>query len=167
MNQEITISESYKVTIIIGLCLSLVGDIFLMIKKRDLFIYGLLFFLFAHLIYLYAVINVIGLQINIQFLIPSLIGIIIINKTLLPKTGNKKPYVLIYAIVLFILLWQSLEGVKISADISSKLFATGVIMFVISDTLLAYKRFVVNIRFSQLYILSSYYAAQLLIALSI
>lgn len=138
-----------------------------MIKIRDWFIYGLLFFLLAHMVYLYTVINQIGFQIHIQFLLPALIGAIILIKTLLPKTGNKKPFVFIYSIILITLLWQSLEFIKISNEVSSKLFLIGIIFFVISDTLLAFNRFVLNIRFAQFYILTSYYTAQLLISLSI
>ena len=161
-NQEISVSNEYKIIIIIGLFLSLIGDIIFNDKKSRLFS-----FLLAHIAYIFSIIYAIGFQLNIPSVIPSAILLVILNRTLLPKTGNKKYFVLIYIVIILILLWQAFARVILTPDYGNQFFAIGVILFLISDGLLAYNRFVIKIKFAQFYILSSYYLAQLLIALSI
>ncbi|MCW8850990.1 MAG: lysoplasmalogenase [Melioribacteraceae bacterium] len=164
---RVTTSNEYQTAIILGLIFSLFGDIFLMLKKSDLFIKGLLFFLFAHLCYIYAVINNFGAQLNIFLIFVLLLILAVVGKFLILKTGDKKVYVFLYSCVVLFLSSQAASSYFEFPNTNTLYLLIGVILFTISDFLLAFNRFISKFSKSQIYILSTYYTAQLLIALSI
>ena len=160
-------SLDYKYLVIVGLCFSLVGDILLMFKKSDFFLQGLIAFLFAHLAYLTAIINETGFQFNFLTLIPIGIYFALLLLLILPSSGNKKLYIIIYAAVIGVLLWQAVNLITLNLNNHIMFLVVGIILFTISDSLLAYNKFAKKIKIVQLLILSTYYLAQILIALSI
>lgn len=161
------LSDVYQFALIFGLILSLFGDILLMLKKSDFFVKGLVLFLLAHLSYTYAVIDKFGLQINFVLIFILLIILAVMGKFLILKSGDKKVYVFIYTFVVLFLLSQAISSYFEYPITSTLYFLIGVLLFTLSDFLLAYNRFISKFLNSQIYILSTYYAAQLLIALSI
>ena len=160
-------SLEYKYLVIAGLCFSLLGDILLMFKNSDYFLQGLIAFLFAHLAYLTAIVNETAFQFDIVTLIPICIYFVLLLGFIIPGSGNKKFYIIIYASVIGILLWQAINLMTLSMNIHVMFLSFGIILFTISDSLLAYNKFAKKINNVQVLILSTYYIAQILISLSI
>ncbi len=160
------VSLWYKYLILTGLFFSLIGDIFLMLPS-DRFISGLISFLIAHFFYISAFSGVSGWHLNIIYFVPVFLYTGYLLKLLLPGAGSKKIPVIIYAVVLSLFLWQSAGRLHFSYDHSALLALAGAILFVISDSILAYTRFTKNFRFSQEIKMTAYWAAQILIAASV
>lgn len=160
-------AEEYHFFIIIGLLFCLLGDIFLMLKKKDLFLYGLIVFLLGHISYLLSIIFNVGLSFSYEIAIPILILFIIVHRVLHLIPTKLKIYTGVYSFVILILLWQAIERANLLISYSSIIFACGVIFFVMSDYLLAYNKFIKKIFLAQVFILGTYYIAQILIVISI
>lgn len=160
------VSPWYKYLILSGLFFSLIGDIFLMLPS-DRFISGLISFLIAHFFYISAFSGVSGWHLNIIYLVPVFLYTAFLLKVVLPGVGSKKIPVIIYAVVLSLFLWQSAGRLHFSFDHSALLALAGAILFVISDSILAYTRFTKKFRFSQELKMIAYWSAQVLIAASV
>lgn len=165
--QQPEVSETYKYLIIIGLFLSLFGDVFLMLPS-DKFVQGLASFLVAHIFYIWAFTLGFGPYFEFSFLIPSAIYAIIFLWIILPKTANLKLPVFIYALMLLVFMWQATGRFFYLAETTALFTILGAVLFVISDSVLAFDRFLVKkYKFSQTLILATYWGAQVLLALSI
>lgn len=158
--------DSYGYLIITGLVFSLIGDIYLMLPT-DKFIHGLASFLIAHIFYIVAFSSGFGPFLDFEYLIPAAIYTLVFLWVILPKTGSMKLPVIIYAIVLMIFMWQATGRYYYLAQTSAFYVFIGAILFVISDSILAYARFVKSFKLSQLLIHTTYWGAQIAIALSI
>jgi len=163
---EAKISNDFKYLILLGLIFSLTGDIFLMLKS-DQFTKGLFSFLIAHLFYISAIIFTSGFHFSFLMFSISFIYLILIILVIVPKSESIKLYTVIYSFIIIFLLWQSYERMEYLESAISTLFATGIFLFTISDTILAYNKFVMRFPSAQLLILSTYFTAQTLIALSV
>ncbi len=164
--QQYESQNLYGYLIIAGLVFSLLGDIFLMLPK-DKFVQGLASFLMAHIFYIVAFSSGFGPFLEIGYLIPAVIYTSVFLWILLPKTGKMKIPVLIYALVLMIFLWQALGRFYYLGNQASLFIIIGAVLFVISDTILAYSRFIKNYSTSAALIHTTYWGAQVFIALSI
>jgi len=158
--------DLYSCLIITGLIFSLFGDIFLMLPN-DKFIQGLIAFLVAHIFYIVAFSLGFGPYLEIGYLIPAAIYTITFLWILLPKAGEMKIPVIVYALILMTFLWQATGRYYYIGNSSALFTFAGAILFVISDSILAYARFVKRFNLSQLLVHATYWGAQLLIALSI
>lgn len=157
--------SSNKIFILFGFIFSLTGDIFLLNKNN--FVKGLLSFLIAHIFYIIFVLSTSQFQFTIilfaiTFLIFSTFYFAIIS-----KINSNKIFVIIYSLIILFLLWQSLEWTFPSPNNVNIIFLMGIISFVISDSVLAYNRFVKSFYLAQFVILFTYFAAQYLILISI
>jgi uncharacterized membrane protein YhhN len=160
------ISAFYQYMIIAGLLCSLVGDIFLMLPA-DRFIPGLLSFLVAHLFYIAAFASG-GMRLSeLWYAIPFLLYGSIMIWILSPHLGKMKLPVLVYMLVILVMAWQALSRWMETGRKESALAFCGAILFAASDSILAVNRFKGGVPSAPLYILSTYFAAQWLIALSI
>ena len=160
-------SESmYGYIIIAGLVFSLFGDVFLMLPK-DKFVQGLASLLVAHILYIIAFSSGFGPFLEFGYLIPAIIYASVFLWILIPKTGEMKIPVMVYALVLMVFLWQALGRFYYLGNLASLYIIIGAILFVISDTILAYARFVKNFNISSTLIHVTYWGAQVTIALSI
>lgn len=159
-------SGDYKKFIILGLIFSLFGDIFIMLSENK-FVFGLISFLIAHIIYIYA------FSIKNNFILPMYLSI---------------PFV-IYGLVMYLYLYKNLKELKIPVFVYisiilvmgisafnlwyikdnnlSLLAFIGSLLFIISDSVLAIDKFKKKMYFAQLILLTTYYTSQILIALSI
>lgn len=157
----------------IALVFSLAGDVFLMLR-REQFIPGLVSFLLAHLAY------IIGFnQTSPAWNLPGLIIIVLVALTMLRiyrriaaglvAGGNSslRTPVMIYSLVISLMLisalltltgntWQALPAILVS---------TGALLFFISDTLLAWNKFVQPLRFAPLAVIITYHLGQTLLVL--
>ncbi len=164
--QELRDFDQYKILIISGLIFSLVGDIFLMLPS-DKFIQGLSSFFIAHVLYIVAFSSGFGPYYDLLLVIPAIVYSIIFLWILLPKTGKLTVPVILYSAVLLIFLWQATGRFYYLAITSATYVLLGAILFVISDSILGYTKFVRKGRFSSILIHSTYWSAQILLALSI
>ena len=165
LNQS-PVTSTYKYLILAGLIFSLAGDIFLMLPK-DRFFSGLISFLIAHILYIIAFAPgvVLPLQWWPGFFV--LVFLIIILRLILPGADNLKVPLVIYAVIIGGMLWIGTERMLNLGTISALQAAVGAALFVASDSALAVRRFIREFPAAEGIILATYYAAQLLIALSV
>jgi uncharacterized membrane protein YhhN len=160
------LSTRYQVIILLGLLASLVGDVFLMLPDPRYFLYGLFSFLTAHLFYIVAF-TVEGGKAPLLYIIPfALYGMIVLWQ-LWPYLGAMKRPVTVYVGVILIMAWQAANR-WIGPRLDGSLVAmVGAYLFVMSDSVLAFDRFRGSWRSAPFWVLSTYFAAQWLIALSV
>lgn len=161
------VSAFYKYMIVAGLLCSLLGDIFLMLPS-DRFVPGLLSFLVAHLFYIAAFASGgVHLSTALWCAIPLLIYGSVMIRALFPHLGRMKLAVVVYMLVILVMAWLALSRFVGTGQAGSALAFFGALLFTVSDSILAVNRFKGSIDHAQLYILSTYFTAQWLIALSV
>lgn len=158
-------SIQYKRAIMAGLLFSLAGDILLMVPG-DLFLFGLVSFLIAHLFYIFAFVSIGGWFRTLVGAIPFAVIAIILGIVLWPDLGEMRVPALVYMVVILIMAWQAFGQWRQTGQTRALLAFIGAILFVISDLSLAINRFVTPIDLSAILVLGTYYPAQWLIALS-
>ncbi len=158
--------KRYKNIIIVGLIFSLGGDILLMIP-RDLFVFGLISFLIAHLIYIYAFSREYPIHFKIlPFFIAMVYGIgffIILS----PGLGDMRIPVAGYILVILTMGYTAWDQWQHNHSQWALLAFVGALLFVISDSVLAFDKFYQPFLFARGLSLSTYFTAQWLIARSI
>ncbi len=155
----------YKPLIVAGLLFSLAGDVFLMLPS-DRFIAGLVSFLMAHLLYIAAFIADAGTA-AAWWLLPLLAYGAVVYAYLAPHLGKMKLPVITYMVAILGMAWQA-AGRWSAAPESGRLAAfIGAVLFVISDSVLAWNRFRTPFRAARALTMGTYYAAQWLIAMSV
>jgi uncharacterized membrane protein YhhN len=155
----------YKVAIIAGLVFSLAGDVFLMLPS-DRFVAGLVSFLIAHLFYIAAFTSGMGFSFSWRAL-PCVIYGVLIFSILAPHLGEMKLPVVVYMVVILVMAWQAWERWCQTGQSGALLAFLGAVLFLISDSALAINRFRGQYKSAQALILSTYFAAQWLIARSV
>lgn len=155
----------YKYMIITGLVFSLAGDVFLMLPS-DRFLAGLVAFLIAHLFYIAAFLSEIS-ALTWWPLVPLVIYGIVIYIIVASSLGKLKLPVLIYVVVILIMAWLAWERWSQTGQSGALLAFAGAVLFVISDTILAINRFRGAFKPSRALNLTTYFAAQWLIASSV
>jgi uncharacterized membrane protein YhhN len=155
----------YKYMIIAGLVFSTAGDVFLMLPS-DRFVAGLIAFLIAHLFYIVAFVSEVSALIWWP-LIPLVTYGIVIYIILAPSLGKLKSPVLVYVVVILIMAWLAWERWSQTGQSGALLASVGAALFVISDTILAIDRFRGAFKPARALNLTTYFAAQWLIASSV
>ena len=159
------VSPFYRQLIIAGLIFSLAGDIFLMLPQ-DRFIPGLVSFLFAHVFYIVAFARESGGALSFWTLIPFLIYGCLMLGLLSAHLGKMRLPVVVYMLVILLMGWTAAGRRLLTEQEGSLLAFLGAILFIASDSLLAVDKFKGRFRSAQLLILTTYFTAQWLIALS-
>jgi uncharacterized membrane protein YhhN len=159
------VSAFYQRMIVAGLLCSLAGDVFLMLP-RDRFIAGLSSFAVAHLCYIAAFSSAGVRGWPLWSALPFLLYGGLMLRLLWPTLKKMKIPVIVYMLLISTMAWLALTRWLVSAERGQWLALTGALLFVASDSLLAVNRFKGRVRYAQLLILSTYFAAQWLIALS-
>jgi uncharacterized membrane protein YhhN len=152
----------YKYMIIAGLVFSTAGDVFLMLPS-DRFVAGLVAFLIAHLFYIVAFASEISVLMWWP-LIPLATYGVVIYITLAPSLGKLKSPVLIYVVVILIMAWLAWERWDQTGQNGALLASVGAVLFFVSDTILAINRFRGAFKLARVLNLTTYFAAQCLIA---
>jgi len=156
----------YRTAILAGLICSIVGDVFLMLPG-DRILPGLGSFLLAHLAYLVAFTTGVAFGAAPAWLFPyAAIGVAMLW-LLWARLGSLRGPVVVYLGVIVLMAWQAASRAATLGSTSAMLAAVGAALFVLSDASLAWNRFYRPFRAAQAAILSTYYAAQLLIAWSV
>jgi uncharacterized membrane protein YhhN len=155
----------YKPLVAAGLAFSLAGDVLLMLR-RERFVAGLAAFLAAHLLYIGAF-TLGGTQATWWLVAPLAAYGAVLLRILLPRVSAElRAPVAVYALALLAMAWAAME--RDAAGTRGGLFTfPGGLLFVASDSALAIDRFAWRFRGAHGVVLGTYYAAQLLISLSI
>ena len=152
---------------IVGLIMGLIGDVVLMLKGNLAFIAGLTAFLLGHVCYILGL-NAAPLQFsiwNLILLLPvgGMLTYFMVN--IMPKVEKSmKIPVWVYALVIVTMFYSaSLTLLRPQWDSSAVILViSGAFLFVLSDTLLAYDRFVARI--DGVWVMITYHVAQIAIA---
>jgi uncharacterized membrane protein YhhN len=156
----------YRELIVLGLIFSLAGDIFLMLPS-DRFLPGLASFLVAHLLYIAAFSQSEGFQLSLLALAPFAFASAALLRLLWPHLAGMKLPVTLYVVVSVTMGWQAAAQWSSVGETWALLALVGAILFTLSDAALALNRFRAPFPAAQVTILTSYYLAQWLIALSV
>lgn len=159
------VAPLYRSLIIAGLVFSLLGDVFLMLPS-DKFIHGLLSFLVAHLFYIAAFRFTGGGAVSVWVAAGLLIYGGLMVAWLWPVPGRMKAPVIVYTLAILLMALMAVGWYLKGGREGSSLAAIGALVFVASDSLLAANRFKGGFRLAQPLILTTYFMAQTLIALS-
>ncbi|WP_295891001.1 lysoplasmalogenase [uncultured Vibrio sp.] len=160
-----TVSNAYSQFIVLGLLLSVLGDILLMLPKER-FIAGLTFSLVSHLFYFSAFAG----QITITFSPWLIAALLLIGVAVYRLIGNNLQSaavpVVSYLIVILLMTWSATEYRAMGYNQSSAFAFTGAILFLLSYFVFAIDRFRESSRYSRQVVMITYYTAQIFIALS-
>ena len=156
-----------------GLFFGLFGDCFLMFVHIDtnFFILGLISFLIGHILYISAFYLdykwQIGIEKKASWLALIIFGIFGIGFYLYlnPYLDSLKIPVMIYGLVISFMAFMAVNRKGRVNTLSFNLIFYGAILFLVSDSILAYNKFVLPIRFSGIAIMSTYMIAQYLITI--
>lgn len=159
------LDDAYGIWILIGLVLSLVGDVALMFTGRASFLAGLVSFLLAHIAY---VVGFLSAGVSVTWVVVAAAGAVVIAaivlRWLLPHVeDDMRVPVLGYVVVISVM--ASLAVGTLGAGLTA-LIVTGAVLFYLSDLFVARDRFVSPGFVNTLAGLPLYYLAQVLLALS-
>jgi uncharacterized membrane protein YhhN len=151
--------------IALGLGLSVVGDVLLELPL-DLFVPGLVAFLLAHLVYIGA------LAVRWRGLAP--IGAVLFFAwgggaffVLQPGLGDVTIPVAVYCAVIATMGWRASAGMRAEPDRTTAVLAlVGAILFMFSDTVLAFNKFHTPFTGARYLNMTSYWGGQLLLCLA-
>ncbi|ASS76016.1 hypothetical protein CIG75_14285 [Tumebacillus algifaecis] len=155
-----------------GLVFSLAGDVFLVLPS-DRFLAGLVSFLIAHLCYIaaftaqetahpaVAALSESPIGVTIVLAMIGLLYLAILRRGVI-TSGGQGMFIAVacYTLVILIMVWRAV----MTGDVW---VLAGSVLFMISDCILAWNRFLKSSLLAELAVMVTYYAAQLLLALSV
>jgi uncharacterized membrane protein YhhN len=172
----------YAALVLVGLVFSLAGDVLLIFSSSRAFMAGLVAFLCAHLAYIAAFVHLrtagmLGLppqgNLGAEVISAAVIALVTggIYFYLKPRLGKMRMPVILYIVVISVMVHRVLAVAFAYPDrqVMGGLIVAGALLFYLSDAILAIDRFRKDGKMlhGHLWNLSSYYAGQLLIALSV
>jgi uncharacterized membrane protein YhhN len=158
---------------VIGLFFSLIGDIFLMLPNK-MFSAGLIAFLLTHIAYLIGFDDSLPPLNMVSILLATMVGITAfrVGREILGSLNSSKHKrlqipVLIYIITISLMLLSALLTlVRPEWSIGASLLVSGgAMLFVASDTILAWNKFVEPLKGENLAVITSYHIGQIFIIL--
>ena len=153
-NQE---NKTYNKYLTVALLFCLAGDIFLL--NNQYFLFGLASFLLGHLVFIYAFSTISGFSRNIVPLIILLILCIPYFLYLKPGLGDLTTPVAVYMSVIIIMTWQAISLYFKEKQRAHLFIALGAVLFMLSDSLLAFNKFKATFAMADFAILSTYWLA--------
>ena len=163
---ESPIPAAYKTLILAGLLCSVLGDIALASAEKW-FQAGLAAFLAAQVFYILAFRPAIGYKVSTGIFLPFIFFGLLMFFILAPNLGRLKLPVLVYIGAITAMAGFAANRFVDLGGIRPLLAFAGAVLFLISDSVLAYDRFAKKLGPAQIIILGTYFPAQLLIALSV
>ena len=158
--------SAYQHWLLAALALSLAGDVSLMFHSDRAFVAGLASFLLAHLAFVAAFLTGVP-HIELPYWLAAVAAYAVaLLAVLLPRAGRLKLPVALYCAVLGAMVFAAATRYQSRADAASARALAGALLFMLSDSLLGWRRFVGRYRGAQAAILSTYWAAIALIAWS-
>lgn len=157
--------EGFSFFIFWGLIFSLLGDMMLL-KPWYKFELGLAAFLIGHIFYIIAFISYKGMDWDILPLLPLIGFALWLFRMIKPHLGKLLIPVGSYMSVILLMVWQGI-GIWLSEKyIFGLLIGSGAFILCVSDSILAYQRFMRRFKCGNTLILITYYIAQYLISSS-
>ena len=157
--------EGFLFFIFWGLIFSLLGDIMLL-KPWYKFELGLATFLVGHIFYFTAFISYNGMDWDILPLLPFIGFAIWLFRMIKPNLGKLIIPVGAYMSIILLMVWQGM-GIWLSTkNTFGLLIGSGTFIFCVSDSILAYQRFMRRFKYGNTLALVTYYIAQYLISSS-
>lgn len=157
-----------KNILLTALLFSWIGDIILMFADKGelYFIFGLVAFLFSHIIYILVFNKQIKTEIHTnKFVFLAGIGVVLVYliamlSILLPSLGELKVPVIAYAIIISTMLLFAFEGSLYWQNPANIYILLGAIIFVASDSFLAINKFYTTLPLASFWIMTTYLIAQ-------
>lgn len=159
-------APAYKTLVLAGLVFSLLGDAALMFPDK-LFIAGLVAFLAAQVLYIFAFRPGAGVTVPVMTFLPFVLFGLLMFFLLAPGLGPMKLPVLVYIGAITTMAGFAAGRYINMGGLRPLLAFLGAVLFLVSDSLLAYDRFAKKFALARILVLGTYFPAQLLIALSI
>lgn len=154
-----------------ALFFSWLGDVLLLIDKGlySFFIYGLMSFLLAHILYIIYFWQIAKFNLTKIKLKPAIILIVLFYASVFyllisPFLSDLQIPVLFYCLIISAMLIASFHAFDLEKQKFGKICVTGTLLFALSDSLLAVNRFVMPLPLGSVLIISTYSIGQLLIA---
>jgi uncharacterized membrane protein YhhN len=160
------VPAAYKALVLAGLALSLLGDITLMFPEKW-FTAGLVAFLAAQVFYILAFKPLPGHPVSPATFLPFVLFGLLMFFLLAPKLGPMKLPVFVYIAAITTMAGFAAARFVDRGGTRPLLAFVGAVLFLISDSVLAYDRFARKVPGARIIILGTYFPAQLLIALSV
>jgi len=164
-----------KKVLLTALTLSWIGDIILMFADKGelYFIAGLIAFLLSHIFYIILFSKQLKIYLKKSKIIfwtgVTVIAfyLIVVMLILVPSLGDLKIPVFVYALTISIMLLFALKGFMNWHKPASIYLLIGAIIFVASDSILAFDKFYAPLQYSSFLIMATYLLAQYLIVIGI
>lgn len=157
-------NKKSNIYLLSGLAFSFVGDL-LLIQNENYFIAGLLAFFCAHIMYIIRFFN--ARFIDFKRVLTASVFLLAYTFPLLcliiPEVGELLPYIILYVAVLMVLvktMYLRFDFVNKNSYIFGLL---GSVIYVLSDSILAIDKFLIEVPFGQVMIMFTYGIAQYLI----
>ena len=163
---ETPVPAAYKTLVVAGLSFSLLGDIALMFPEKW-FTAGLVAFLAAQIFYILAFKPASGHPAAAGVFLPLILFGLLMFFLLAPTLGPMKLPVLVYIAAITAMAGFAAGRFVDLGGTRPLLASAGAILFLVSDSVLAYNRFAKKVPHARAIILGTYFPAQLLIALSV
>ena len=166
--QTKTKNSNLKVWIFLALFFSWAGDIFLLFEEErpNFFLFGLSAFFIAQVFYIVFFHNIRMREYirgNALLLLLVIVYYSILISVLSPYLGNMKLPVRIYGVVLSFMVMLAMHTMLGKNKRAAVWMMTGAILFVVSDSLLAFNKFFSAFNYSGLIVMLTYGLAQLFI----
>lgn len=174
------LQDKYHKIVLVALIASCAGDVFLMFKNEDYFLFGVGSFLICQVMYIIAYSMQIKRSVvkatlmnKISLSLLPLFYTIAVYLYMFPSVAYKEenqPFLIpltVYATSLFLMGVFALWRLGSSNRTSSWLIIGGAMSYLISDSLIAINKFVTPIQYSFLFIMLTYCVAQFCIVLGI
>lgn len=158
---ERPINKYFKLTMA-ALVFCLIGDSLLLFPH--LFIGGLIAFLIGHILFAISFVARGGFSRNVGILIPLLLYGAAFYYYIYDHLGALSIPVAIYIAFIMLMAWQGIALYYKQKSTATLCIAIGVVLFLISDSILAYNKFVSPVGYSSYWILSTYWGAIVLLA---
>jgi uncharacterized membrane protein YhhN len=159
-------SSVYSYLILSGLCLSLLGDILIMLPGNRFIRPGLLSFLAGYLLYIVAFSRNIQIASFLPLVAIAALGVVV-YLYLYGRLDKMRIPVLVYVLVLSILSWLAINRYLSLQDQKSLLALMGGLLLLFSESVWGINKFRKQFWLAEILILGTYFPAQLLFALSI
>ena len=160
------VPAAYKVFVLAGLCFSLLGDVALMFPEKW-FTAGLVAFLAAQILYILAFRPQPGHPVSPMVFLPFVLFGLLMFFLLAPKLGPMKLPVFVYIAAITMMAGFAAARYIDRGGTKPLLAFAGAVLFLVSDSVLAYDRFARKVPGARIIVLGTYFPAQILIALSV
>ena len=159
-------------TLYVGILLSLIGDLLLIFKKRNIYFYvGSLCFALSHICYLISIILIVGAELSWYMYVVAFVLMImfylattfLIAKRL-TKSGFEQYTMMAYFSILFFNFIVMILSITVH-PVYLFITAIGSLMFTISDSVIVYNKFYKPFKKAEFVVMSTYLLAQMLIVI--